>query len=45
MAASRAKTSLFPSKLNWELVQKKRIFNKGHFKIMELGSEKDVGNE
>ena len=41
---SRAKTSLFPGNANQELVQKKRKFDKGHLKIMELSLEEDSRN-
>ena len=41
-APSRAKTPAFSSNATQELVQKKRKFEKGHFKIMELGSEEDL---
>ena len=41
----KAKTTPFPDSANREPVQKKRKFNKGYFKIMQLGSEEDSGNE
>ena len=41
----RAKTPLFSSNTNQKPVQKKRKFDKGHCKIMELGSEEDSGNK
>ena len=43
-APSRAKTPPFTSNGNQEPVQKKRKFDKGHLKIIELGSEEDYGN-
>ena len=44
-APSQAKTPPSVGNANWEPVQKKRKFNGGHLKIMELGSEEDSGNE
>ena len=44
-APSRAKTPPSLGNANQEPVQKKRKFDKGHLKIMELGSEEDSGNE
>ena len=41
----RAKTPQFVSNANQEPGQKKRKFDVGHFKIIELGSEENAGNE
>ena len=40
-APSRAKTSMSRGNANQELVEKKRKFDRRHFKITELGSEED----
>ena len=44
-ALSRAKTAPSFGNANQEPVQKKRKFDRGHLKIMKLGSEDDSGNE
>ena len=42
---SRAKTPPFFGNGKQEPVQKKRRLDSGHLKIMEIGSEVDLGNE
>ena len=44
-ALSREKTPPFFGNANQEPVQKKRKFDRGHFKITDLGLENDTGNE
>ena len=44
-ALSKAKTPLLPENAKLKLVQKRRQLDKEHRKIMELGSEENVGKE
>ena len=44
-APSRAKTPASLGSANQEPVQKNRRFDRGHLKIMELGSKEDSGHE
>ena len=44
-AALRARTLPLPGNTDQKLVQKKRRFDKGQLKIMDLGSEEDAGNK